>query len=227
MSDANPLILILILVIILITALATNYYFHQREQQRLLRQQRSRQLKKEIQQTVDALSALRGVAAPAAILERLTEHAARLISQLADINPNAGVVDQLRSRQDLDPPPPAITGLHSVQRIQSAIRVTLSILRMQQQRGQITPLQVTEFGKELAWLHLSSEAELYTHEGRKLMENGKLALAISHFKHAKIVIAKAPSKEPRRDAKLAEIRQLLEQANPFKQESPPASADPG
>ena len=226
MSSANPLILLTILIVILIAALAINYYFHQREQQILMRQQRSRQLKKEIQQTVDALTALRATSAPAAILERLSEHAARLINQLADINPAAGMVDQLRSRNDLEPPTPPAMGLHSVQLVQSAIRITLSILRQQQQHGQITPLEVAEFSKELAWLHISSEAEVYTTEGRKLMEHGKLALAISHFKHAKTVVAKASSKEPRRAACLDEIRQLLDEANPFKP-TPSKPADQG
>lgn len=224
MQSSNPLILLIILIAILVTALAINYHFHQREQAKLQRQQRSRQLKKDIQQTVDSITALRGANAPAAITNRLTEHAARLINQLAEVNPAAGVVDQLRSRSDQESPAPIASGLHSVQLVQSAIRVTLSILRQQQQFGQITPLEVAEFSKELAWLHIACEADLYTTEGKKLMENGKPALAISHFKHAKTVIAKASSKEPRRNEKLQELRELLDQANPFK--SAPSKPQP-
>ncbi|WP_210394868.1 hypothetical protein [Motiliproteus sediminis] len=206
--------------------MSINYYYHQREQQERLRQQRSRQLKKEIQQTVDALTALRTVETPAEILSLLSDHSAQLIGQLAKLNPASGVIDQLRSQNNAPATqqPPAV-GLHSVKLVQSAIRVALTIMRRQQQHGRLTPLQLAEHSKELAWLHSASEANIYINEGRRLLENDKRALAISHFKHAKTLISKVSSKEQRRQPKLVEINQLLDDANPFKPPPPIATED--
>lgn len=227
MSSDNLVVLVAVLLLILVGALAINHHFHRREQLRQWRQRRSRQLRRDIQQLSEALAKLKELETPPAILKLLSTRIAGLLDQLAQINPEADIFGQLKS-QDADRSAvttPSAAGPQQVHQAQQAIRRVFAILKEVAHGGAITPLQLNEYQRELSWLYIATEADLYISQGRKLLEKDRRALAQAQFRQARTVLSRASARDPRRRERLAEVKRLQEEASPFSPQPPNASTE--
>ncbi|WP_207063140.1 hypothetical protein [Motiliproteus sp. SC1-56] len=227
MANANTLLLIICLLAIVLTTLGVNYFFHQKEQARLQRQRLMKQYQGEIERVLEALQVLQAASAPAAIRELLEGYSTDLISQLTALTPTSDLAQQLQAkkREGGGPSAPNLSSANGIQRAQAGLRNAIKILGHLQQRGKLTPPAFAEFRNELLWLHHRIEADAYVEQGKRFAASGKTALAMSHFKHAKVTISKVPTRDPRKQEKISEINKLNDEVNPFKKNKAPQPAE--
>lgn len=232
MANSNTLLLIICLLLILVTTLGVNYFFHQKEQERLRRRQLAKQLRREIEQTLDALLILKNRTGPAGIRELLSDYSTELIGRLRALNPKSDIMQQLQSQKEggLGDGGGSLNNANTIQRTQAGIRNAIKTLATLQQRGKLTPLTFGEYRHELLWLHCQVETDAYIEQAKRFAATKKTALAMSHLKHAKITVTKAVTRDPRKQEKINEINQLYDEVNPYKKtpSAPgPASAETG
>lgn len=206
------------LVIILILALLANYYIYKQQQRKLQRALMSRKIKHEMEQILDVLATLKRLPCPATVINLLNEHVVKGLAKLNRLKPETGMIGQLQSQTGVladSNAPLNLEGEKAMRQAHSAIQFTIRFCYQRRNAGDISALQCNEASTQLQWLDSQIEIETHINSGKRLLENDKLAVAVSRFKHAKTFIIRLSAKNPHRQELIIEINKLIAQALPF------------
>lgn len=209
MLDEDKIMLFFTMLLVLVLALGINYYFYKKQEEYERRRLKSKQLQKQIKETLETLSVLKQTGCDPRIITALNDYSLSLFKRLLQISPNPTAVDQLeKSRGQSQTLPINLKGNSGIKLAQHAIRATRTLCNRMRQEGVLPLPAYVEFSNELNWLHGTIEADAHISQAQKLAENKK-TVALAHCKQARMAVNKIPGREPRKQDKIKEISELV------------------
>ncbi|OMH38727.1 hypothetical protein [Motiliproteus sp. MSK22-1] len=215
MFQENQALLIVSLACVLVGALSVNYYFYRRQEAETARRIKIKQLKAQLEQVLDTLTVLKQTPCNPQLVSSMESFSLDLIGQIQSLDKNGDFTNKLQGKTHVPPTQEIIFHSDSsIKLAQRSIRNGTSLLVKLKSKGRLTPLLFAEYSRELSWIHSLIEAEAHIEMGKKLLESSKISIAVNHFKHAKSTISKTSGKDPRKQIKLNEIKELIEKSVP-------------
>lgn len=214
----DNLIYLISLVAIGLAALLVNYYFSAREQRQEYRIKRLRQLRRKSEDALITLALLREANCREDIVEKLGEYVVSMLEEIAQLAPGSDLFEELSAQKEstdrITPSTSNFTNDRALKRAQIHIQHAERLLVEMAQLGKLNIIRAKQFQHELYWLHVCVFADAHIEQGNYFLDQGDKLIAMSHYKHAKAIIARTKVPQRQKQDYMDKLRDLLNAARP-------------
>lgn len=214
----DNLIYLISLVAIGLIALLINYYISAREQRQEYRFKRLHELRRKSEDALITLTLLREANCRPDIVEKLGEYVISMIEEIAQLAPGSDLLEELSVQKEntdrITPSTTTFTNDRALKRAQIHIQHAERLLIEMTQLGKLNIVRAKQFQHELYWLHVCVFADAHIEQGNYFLEQGDKLIAMSHYKHAKAIIARTNVPQRQKQGYMDKLKDLLNAARP-------------
>lgn len=199
-------------------ALLVNNFFSTREQQQEYRTKRLRMLNKASGEALETLAVLREANCRSEITDALSGYVVSMIEEIATLAPDSDLLQDISAQKESTDRVSAVAGGfnndRALKKAQIHIQHAEKLCIEMAQAGKLSVSRAKQFQQDLYWLHVSVFVEAHIQQGNYYLDRDDKLLAMSHYKHAKAMIARANVPQKQKQDYIDTIRELLNRARP-------------
>ncbi|RTE67665.1 DNA topoisomerase I [Amphritea opalescens] len=214
----DNLIFLFSLIAVGFVALLVNNFFSTREQQQEYRHKRLKELNKKSAETLECLAVLREANCRAEITNALSGYVVSMIEEISTLAPDSDLLQDIGAQKEstdrITPVPGGFNNDRALKKAQIHIQHAEKLCIEMAQQGKISVSRAKQFQHDLYWLHVCVFADAHINQGDYYLARDEKLIAMSHYKHAKAMVARANVPQKQKQDYVDKIRDLLNKARP-------------
>ncbi len=214
----DNLIFLFSLIAVGFVALLVNNYFSTREQQNEYRNKRLKELNKKSAETLESLAVLREANCRTEITDALSGYVVSMIEEISTLAPESELLQDIGAQKEstdrITAVPGGFNNDRALKKAQIHIQHAEKLCIEMAQLNKLSVARAKQFQHDLYWLHVCVFADAHINQGNHYLERGDKLVAMSHYKHAKAMVARANVPQKQKQEYIDRIRDLLNRARP-------------
>lgn len=214
----DNLILLFSLIAVGLIALLVNYFISSREQRQEYRSKRLKELRKKSEEVLTTLALLREVNCRSEITDTLSSYVVSMIEEIGQLAPGSDMLEEISAQKEsadrAAPIPGNFTNDMALKKAQVHINYAEKLLIEMTKLGKLNIVRAKQFQMDLYWLQVCVFADAHIEQGNYYLERDDKLLAMSHYKHAKAIIARTNVPQKQKQDYIDKIREMLNKARP-------------
>lgn len=214
----DNLIFLFSLIAVGFVALLLNYFISTREQQQEYRAKRLKELRKQSEDALTTLAVLKEANCRHEITDAISSYIIGMIEEIAVIAPGSDLLQEISAQKEgadrASPIPGGFTNDRALKRAQIHIQHAEKLCIEMAKKGKLNVVRAKQFQHDLYWLHVCVFADAHIEQGDYYMDRDDKLVAMSHYKHAKAIIARTNVPQKQKQDYVDKIRELLNKARP-------------
>ena len=214
----DNLIFLFSLIAVGFIALLVNYFISTREQQQEYRGKRLKELRKQSDDALTTLAVLREANCRHEITDALSSYIIGMIEEIALLAPGSDLLQEISAQKEgadrTSPVPGSFSNDRALKRAQIHIQHAEKLCIEMAKKGKLNIARAKQFQQDLYWLHVCVFADAHIEQGDYYLDRDDKLVAMSHYKHAKAIIARTSVPQKQKQDYVDKIRELLNKARP-------------
>ncbi|GGK82957.1 DNA topoisomerase I [Amphritea balenae] len=214
----DNLILIFSLLAIGLIALLVNYFISSREQRHEYRTKRLKELRKKSDEALVTLTILKEANCRNEISDTLSSYIVSMIEEITSLAPGSDLLADISAQKETvdraAPMPGGFTNDRALKKAQIHIQHAEKLLVEMTRLGKLSVIKAKQYQQDLYWLHVCVFADAHIEQGNHYLSRDEKLIAMSHYKHAKAIIARTNVPQKKKQDYIDKIRALLNKARP-------------
>ncbi len=214
----DNLIFLFSLIVIGFVALLINNFFSNKEQQQEYRSKRLKELNQKTGEVLETLVILKEANCRSEISDALSGYVVSMIEEIATLAPDSDLLQDISTQKEItdrvNPVPGGFNNDRALKKAQIHIHHAEKICIEMAQLGKLSISRAKQFQHDLYWLHVCVFVDAHINQGNFYLERNDKLIAMSHYKHAKAMVARANVPQKQKQAYIDKVRDLLNQARP-------------
>ncbi|MDO6563471.1 DNA topoisomerase I [Amphritea sp. 1_MG-2023] len=214
----DNLIFLFSLIAVGFVALLVNNFFSTREQQHEYRQKRLKELNKKSAEALESLAVLREANCRTEITDALSGFVVSMIEEISALAPESELLQDIGAQKEntdrITAVPGGFNNDRALKKAQIHIQHAEKMCIEMAQLNKLSVARAKQFQHDLYWLHVCVFADAHINQGNDYLARGDKLVAMSHYKHAKAMVARANVPQKQKQDYIEKIRDLLNRARP-------------
>ena len=214
----DNLILLFSLIAIGLIALLVNYFISSREQRQEYKVKRLKELRQRSEEILTTLALLREVNCRHDITDALSSYVVGMIEEISQLAPGSDMLEEISAKKEsadrASHLPGNFTNDLALKKVQIHIKFAEKLLIQMTKQGKLNIARAKQFQQDLYWLHVCVFADAHIEQGNYHLGRDDKLQAMSHYKHAKAIIARTNVPQKQKQDYIDKIRELLNKARP-------------
>ncbi|WP_299196882.1 DNA topoisomerase I [uncultured Amphritea sp.] len=214
----DNLIFLFSLIAVGFIALLVNHFFSTREQQQEYRSKRLRELNQKSGEALETLAILKEANCRSEISDALSGYIVSMIEEISILAPDSDLLQDISAQKEstdrVSPVPGGFNNDRALKKAQIHVQHAEKLCIEMAQLGKLSVSRAKQFQHDLYWLHVCVFVDAHINQGNYYLERDDKLIAMSHYKHAKAMIARANVPQKQKQVYVDRIRDLLNKARP-------------